>query len=315
MEHVPTVDFAPFLDGSPHGKLAVARAIGAACEGIGFFYLKNHGVSPTMTVDILAAAQRFFHGPSDIRMDPALRLSAAHSRGYQALGARHYADTSAPDLMEAFKFQRELPADDPDILAGDRIQQPNKWPNELPGWRETLLAYFQAVDALAANLLRAFALALDLQETFFLSFYRKPLTQVSLLHYPSQRPCPPQDAFGNRPHLDATAFTIVLQGDIAGLEVQTRSAAWVSVVPLDGTFVVNIGDLMARWTNDRYRSTKHRVVNRSGAERYSVPYFAIPDFDAVVACLPTCHGPGKPPKYEPLHVGQSIQKKFSSDYK
>ena len=314
MEQVPVIDFAPFRKGDPAARQTVARAIGAACEGIGFFYLTGHGIAPTITDGIFAAARRFFEQPVGRRMDPSLLISAQHSRGYQPLGARYYPATSAPDLMEAFKYQRELPPDDPDIVAGDRIQQPNKWPAGLPGWRETLLDYFESVDGVAAQLLRAFALALDLEEDYFAGFYRKPMTQVSLLHYPPQPPRAPEDAFGNRPHADATAFTIVLQGAISGLEVQTRSGNWVAVPPIDGSFVVNIGDYMARWTNDRYCSTLHRVVNRTGEERYSVPYFAIPDFDAVVTCVPTCEGPGNPAKYEPLHVGHAIQRKFSSDY-
>lgn len=312
MERVPTVDFAPFLTGEAAGKRAVADAIGAACEGIGFFYLANHGVSAATTEGIFDAARRFFALPLERRMDPAIVISPEHSRGYQPVGARFYPDTTTPDRMEAFKYQRELPADDPDILAGDRIQQPNKWPDGLPGWREILLGYFEAVDGVAENLLRAFALALDLEETHFLGFYEKPLTQVSLLHYP---PAPPQDgAYGNRPHLDETAFTIVQQDDVPGLEVETASGRWVTVPPVEGSVVINIGDYMARWTNDRYRSTRHRVVNRTGAERYSIPYFAIPDYDAVIECLPTCQGPGNPPKYPPLDVGPAIQRKFSGDY-
>jgi len=312
MEQVPKIDFAPFLAGNAEDKQRVADEIGAACEGIGFFYLTGHGISGDVTAGIFRAARQFFALPHDVRHHPDLLISPEQSRGYQPLGARHYADTSAPDLMEAFKYQRELPPDDPDILAGDRIQQSNKWPPDLPGWRETLLGYFDAIDGVSYDLLRAFALALDVEETYFHRYYRKPLTQVSLLHYPPQPPA--DDAFGNRPHADATAFTIVLQEAVPGLEVRSRSGQWVSAPPVAGSFVVNIGDYMARWTNGRFRSTLHRVVNRTGEERYSIPYFAIPDFDAVIECLPTCEGPGNPAQYEPLHVGQSIYRKFSSDY-
>lgn len=312
MENVPVVDFAPFLLGETADKRAVADAIGAACEGIGFFYLTNHGMPPETTRGIFDAARRFFDLPLAQRMDPALLISPEHSRGYQPVGARLYPDTTAPDVMEAFKYQRELPPDDPDLLAGDRIQQPNKWPQGLPGWRETLLDYFEAVDGVAANLLRAFALTLDVEEEYFLRFYEKPLTQVSLLHYP---PAPPTDGlYGNRPHADATAFTIVLQGDVPGLEVLTRSGQWATVPPIEGSFVINIGDYMARWTNDRFRSTQHRVVNRTGQERFSVPYFAIPDYDAVIECVATCQSADNPAKYEPLHVGNAIWQKFSGDY-
>ena len=312
MERVPTVDFAPFLAGTVEGKRTVAEGIGAACEGIGFFYLANHGMTASATDGVFAAARRFFALPLERRMDPAILISPEHSRGYQPVGARFYPDTTEPDRMEAFKYQRELPADDPDILAGNRIQQSNKWPEELPGWREALLDYFEAVDGVAMGLLRAFALALDLEEGYFLDFYCKPLTQVSLLHYP---PAPPTDgSYGNRPHLDETAFTIVLQDNVPGLEVETSTGRWIDVPPIAGSVVINIGDYMARWTNDRYRSTRHRVVNRTGAERYSVPYFAIPNFDAVIECLPSCQGPDNPPKYPPLPVGPAIQRKFSGDY-
>ena len=312
MEAVPVVDFAPFLEGDEAGKRRVAAEIGAACEGIGFFYLTHHGVPAATTDSIFAASRQFFALPLERRMDPAMLISPEHSRGYQPVGARFYPETVAPDQMEAFKFQRELPADDPDILAGDRIQQSNKWPTGLPGWRETLLGYFDAVDGVAADLLRAFALALDLAEDYFLGFYAKPLTQVSLLHYP---PAPPMDGqYGNRPHLDETAFTIVLQEDVPGLEVRTVSGNWVTAPPVAGSFVINIGDYMARWTNDRYRSTLHRVVNRTGVERFSIPYFAIPDYDAMIECLSTCQEPDNPPKYEPLQVGPAIQRKFSGDY-
>ncbi len=312
MEEVPVVDFTSFLVGGAQGKQAVAKAIGKACTDIGFFYLTNHGMSEDIRRGIFDAARRFFDLPLDQRMDPALLISPEQSRGYQPVGARHYPDTTAPDVMEAFKYQRELPPDDPDLLAGNRIQQANKWPQDLPGWRETLLQYFEAVDDIAANLLRAFALALDLEESYFLRFYRKPLTQVSLLHYP---PAPPTDGlFGNRPHADATAFTIVQQGDVPGLEVQTKFGRWTTVPPIGGSFVINIGDYMARWTNDRYCSTMHRVVNRTGQERFSVPYFAIPDYDAIIECLPTCQDAGNPAKYEPLHVGRAIHSKFSGDY-
>ena len=186
---------------------------------------------------------------------------------------------------------RELPPDDPEIVAGDRIQQLNKWPADRPLWRKTLPAYFDAIDGVSYDLLRAFALALDVEEDYFHRFYLKPLTQVSILHYPPQQPA--DKAFGNRPHADETAFTIVLQETVTGLEVRTRSGEWVSAPPVDGSFVVNIGDYMARWTNGRFRSTLHRVVNRTGNERYSILYFAISNFDAEIGLLgavSTCPG-------------------------
>jgi isopenicillin N synthase-like dioxygenase len=242
-----------------------------------------------------------------------VKLTVGKNRGYQPLGSRMYGDKAdAPDLNESFKYQHELPPDDPDIRAGDHIHAPNRWPEKLPGWRETLLAYYGRMERLADTLLRAFALSLDLREEYFLGFYRKPLTQINLLHYPPHPPASPGRQFGVRPHSDTTAFTILAQGDTEGLQVE--HGGWIDVPPIPDTFVINIGDMMARWTNDRFASTPHRVINKSGRERYSVPFFAIPDFDAVVSCLPSCQGPGNPPKYPPLHVGEFMRHSNATDW-
>lgn len=315
METIPVIDFRPFRQGDGAARREVARAVGAACEHVGFLYLADHGVPQAQVDAVFRAARTFFAAPESVRMDPRIRIGPESSRGYQPVGARFYGDTDAPDLMEAFKYQAELPPDDPDLRAGDRIHEPNRWPAGMDEWRTTLTGYFDAVEGLGRDLLRGFALALDLEEDWFLAHYRKPLTQVSLLHYPPQPPTAPERQYGNRPHADATSFTILAQDEVGGLEVLGRDGTWLQAPPIPGTYVINIGDWMARWTNDRFRSTLHRVVNRSGRERYSVPYFAIPDFDAVVTCIPTCTGPGNPPKYEPVHVGTAIRRKFSSDYK
>jgi isopenicillin N synthase-like dioxygenase len=311
---IPVIDFAPFLSGNARGRQGVSAQIAEACETIGFLYLKNHGVADDKVSAIFAAARFFFALPESVRMREQLLSSPGQTRGYMPLRARHYPGTGAPDEMEAFKVQLELAHDDPDIVAGDRIHQLNKWPDGYPEFRRTVLDYFAEMTRLSAELLRAFALALDLPEDFFLEFYRKPMTQLSLLHYPPQSPSAPDDEYGIRPHADATAFTILAQDEVGGLQVKGVSDGWIEALPIPGTFVINIGNMMARWTNDRFASTLHRVFNRTGRERYSVPFFGIPDFDAVVRCLPTCEGPGNPAKYEPLHVGEFTRRKFSTDW-
>ena len=138
---MPQLDFASFLLGVVDGKAEVARDIGTACQGIGFFRLTGHGIPAETTDGIFSAARQILTLPVEHKTDPDLLISREHNRGYQLVGARCYEKTSAPDLMVAFKYQWELAADDPDILAGDRIQQMNKWPANLPGWRERLLDY------------------------------------------------------------------------------------------------------------------------------------------------------------------------------
>ena len=312
MASVPVIDFAPFLGGTAPGKDGVARQIRDACEGVGFLYLAGHGVPEASVAGIFAAARRFFALPLEQRLK--VRLDPTRNRGYQPVGSRLYPDKAdAPDLNEIFKYQHELTADDPDVRDGTRVHALNQWPDGLPGWRETLVGYYGEMERLADALLRAFALALQLDESHFAGFFRKPLTQINLIHYPPHPQVTAGRQFGLRPHADTTAFTILAQDDNGGLQVE-GAGGWIDVPPVAGTFVINIGDMMARWTNDRFASTPHRVINRSGRERYSVPFFAIPDFDAVVACLPGCQGPGNPAKYPPLSVGDFMRHSTATDW-
>jgi isopenicillin N synthase-like dioxygenase len=312
MAQVPIIDFAAFRQGTANGKAGIAKEIRDACEDTGFFYLRGHGIAQSTVDAVFAASRRFFALPLQERLK--VKLTPRQNRGYQPLGSRMYGDKAdAPDLNESFKYQHELPSDDPDILDGNRIHAVNRWPENLPGWREVLIGYYDEMEHLSDALLHGFALALDLPEDYFRAFYKKPLTQINLLHYPPHPPVTQGRQFGLRPHSDTTAFTILAQGDVGGLQVE-KNGDWIEAPPLPGSFVINIGDMMARWTNDRFASTPHRVINRSGLERYSIPFFAIPDFDAVVACLPSCEGPARPAKYPPLQVGEFMRKSNASDW-
>jgi len=264
---VPIVDFAQFLAGSSDGKQHVVQAMRDACEGTGFLYFGNHGVSRSAIEVIFAASRRFLALPLDERMK--VRRAVGPDRGYQPLGSRIHVDKAdAPDLNESFKYQHELPANDPDV--GNRVHAVSRWPDDLPGWRETLLGHRARMERLADALLR--------------------------VHYPPHPSATPGRQFGLYPHSETTAFTILAQGEVGGLQVE-HDGGPIDVPPIPGTFVVNIGDMTARWTNERFASTPHRVINRSGIERYSVAFFAIPDFDAEVAGLPSCMSTDNPPKY------------------
>jgi isopenicillin N synthase-like dioxygenase len=312
MVDVPVIDFTPFREGSAEGKARVADAIREACEGSGFFYLVGHGVPMEQIEAVFAASRRFFALPLEERLK--IKLTPRQNRGYQPLGSRMYGDKAdAPDLNESFKYQHELPPNDPDVIDGGRVHALNKWPEGMPEWRDTLIAYYGQMEHLTDALLRAFALALDIDEDYFLRFYVKPLTQINLLHYPPQPSTAAGRQFGIRPHSDNTAFTILAQDSVGGLQIESGDT-WIEAPPISGAYVINIGDMMARWTNDRFRSTPHRVVNRSGAERYSVPFFAIPDFDAVIECLSSCQRPDWPPKYAPLRVGDFMHESNSRDW-
>ena len=311
LSRIPVIPIAALREGDAAAQAATAQALGAACREIGFFYVADHGVPEAKIKAVRDAARRFFALPRETLM----RIAATrdHYRGYLAMGARSYAGRA--DLMHSFKMQIELPQDDPDLLAGKPLHQPNKWPDDLPGFRETLLDYYAEMDALSHAIMRGFALALGQEAEFFRPFFRKPLTQLSLLHYPPQPPDAPEDQFGIRPHTDTSAFTILGTDPVGGLQVRSAGQqGWVDAPHIPGTYLINIGDMMARWTNDEFTSTPHRVINSTGRERISVPFFANPDFDAVVTCLPQCQGPDRPAKYPPQHVGEFILGRFTAGW-
>jgi len=291
----PVIEFAPFFSDDPGEKTRVAEALVGACKGPGFFYLAGHGIPQSQLDGIFASARRFFATPLEERM----KLSGAGARGYRPYGFYAKAGSGrTPDLMEHFIFQHDLAPDDPDILAGNHMHALNKWPTNLPGWREEVLAYFHAVEKLSFAMLRAFAIGLDLEENYFSQFFRKPTSSAKLFHYPPQSAETIGKQVGLGSHFDDTAITILLQDEVGGLQVEGPNG-WIDVTPIPGTFVINIGEVMARWTNDMFLPTPHRVFNRFGRERYSVPFFALPDWDAVIVPAATCCGPANPQKYPP----------------
>jgi isopenicillin N synthase-like dioxygenase len=312
LQSLPIIDFGPFLSGKSIERAAVAAEIGAACGDVGFFYIKNHGVPADLINRIDRQARAFFALPLDKKM--AIPATREHYRGYVASRALGRGQYGKPDLFEGFKMQLDLGPDDPDVRAKKPLHQPNKWPADLPDFRATANEYWAAMTALSHELLRAFALALGEAEGTFLPSFRKPLTQLSLLHYVPE----PDDAFearfGINPHRDTGAFTILAQDDTGGLEVGRRGGGWIPAPYVEGAYLINIGDMIQRWTNDRFVSTPHRVINPARRDRLSIPFFANADYDAVVTCLPSCCGPGNPARYPPLNVGEFMVERFSQNF-
>ncbi|MFQ3613473.1 MAG: 2-oxoglutarate and iron-dependent oxygenase domain-containing protein [Cyanobacteriota bacterium] len=309
---IPVIDIGAlgFTD-EPDSGQAVAQAIGRACQEIGFFYVVNHGVPQDLREQVFVEAKRFFALPLEEKLKiPATR---DHYRGYLALQSKGYANGKG-DFFEGFKMQLDLGPEDPDVRAGKPLHAPNKWPENLPGFRETLLTYQAAMHELADRIAQGFALALGVDRYFFRPFFQKPLTQLSLMHYPPQPPETLGDYFGVHPHSDTGAFTILMQDETGGLEVGHRSGEWVSAPPIPDTYLINIGDMMARWTNDRFTSTPHRVINRANQNRISVPFFVNPDYDAVVECIPTCQSATVPARYPATHVGDYILGVYTSGW-
>ncbi len=298
---IPVIDIAPLQGGASVGVDRVTREIVAACENAGFFYVVGHGVPPQAIDAIFAAARWFFARPQAER-DALDVKTSTNFRGYVPMGIT---GPNVPRrLLEAFQMMLDLGPDDPEVRAGNIMRGPNRWPPAAPRFRAAMEDYFDAATALSHRLLAAFARGLGMEDDYFEPFFRKPLTQLRLLHYPPQPP--DSEALGVEAHADSGAFTILLQDQVGGLEVRNRAGRWIAAAPIPGALVINIGDMMQRWTSGRYVSTPHRVANRSGLDRISVPFFANPDYDAIVTPLASALSPGAEPR-EPLACGPYVE--------
>ena len=296
------------------GDRAEVAALRAAAERHGFFYLADHGVDPALIAAVFAQSARFFALPDAEKQAVHLRR-VAHALGWEPLRAQTLEQGSAPDLKEGFYVGPDVASDDPAVLAGRFGVGPNQWPADLPVFRATMTAYFAAARALGVQVMQALAPALGLSADYFAAFNDDPACRLRLLHYPPQPANPDPGEKGCGAHTDFGSITLLLQDDAGGLQVQdVETGVWIDAPPIAGTFVVNLGDLIARWTNHRFRSNPHRVINRSGRERYSVPFFFTGNRDYVVECLPTCLGPGEVPKYPPITTEAHLAERYAATY-
>ena len=291
---------------------AVAPKLRAALEDVGFLVLVNHGVPQRLIDQTFAEAKRFHAQPADVKM--ALRMNE-HNNGYMSMG-RYAVWTSEvntndkPDLNEAFFVRRERKPDDPLVLANRRFAGPNVWPEHLPGFRDSVLAYTDAMDALSNRMLPVCAEALDLPRNFFDAAFADSQFTFRLSHYPPVAALPNQ--FGLAPHTDANFITFLAQSDVPGLQVRTPAGDWLDVPYVPGSFAVNSGDMMTRWTNGRFKSTPHRAVPPVGRERYAIPFFLGPNLDTVIECLPTCVGAGA--KFPPITYESYLSWWYDQNY-
>lgn len=310
---IPVIDFAPMYGDDAAAQRTVAAALRDACVNVGFFYLVGHGVPQAVVDAVFAQAHRFFDLPDAEKM--AIHVSRSkNNRGYGAMLDENTDPTARGDLHEAFDLALDIPADDPDVLAGKTLYGPNLWPEGMPGFREDLMRYHGAIIAFGRHLFRAFAMALDLPEDFFDDKIARPLATMRILHYPPQFGTIDEKQIGIGAHSDYECFTILAQDEVGALQVLNARGEWIAAPPMPGAFVVNIGDMMARWTNDYFASTIHRAINRSGRRRYSIPFFYGPDWDTIVECLPSCTGPDRPARYAPVKAGDYVVGRFSDTY-
>ncbi len=311
---LPLIDIAGLCSSSPQVRAGVGAQLRAACLDKGFLYITGHGIPGGLINDVLAETRRFFDQPLN-RKTSVDKANSFCNRGYEPLRGQTLEAGAPPDLKEGFYIGPELALDDPRVIAREFNQGPNQWPVDLPGFRPTMMAYFAAMLDLGERLMRGLALSLDLPEDYFADFSKGPIATLRLLHYPPQPPDASAGEKGAGAHTDFGALTFLLQDQVGGLQVwDAATGGWIHAEPIPGSYVVNLGDMIARWTNERYRSTLHRVVNASGRERYSVPFFYTGRSDQVVACLPTCLEPGATPKYAPITIADHMRAMYRKTY-
>jgi isopenicillin N synthase-like dioxygenase len=297
-ETIPVIDLGPYLAGEAGALDRTAQEMRFALTEIGFYFIVNHGVPREQIGAVFEQVRRFHALP--IEQKKALQLDR-HNTGYLPMRGNTLRTSTVqagtkPNLNEAFFVKRELPPDHPDVLADRRYRGPNRWPDALPGFRETIVGYCERLERLVQKMVRLYARALDLPAEYFDAPFLDPQYTLRMTHYPHQNG-PVVDEFGLAPHTDTSFLTLLAPNEVPGLSIRTQSGKWIDAPAIEDAYVVNGGQMLQRWTNDVFLATPHRAINRSGGERYAIPFFCDSNIDWPVAAVPTTVGPDKPPKY------------------
>ena len=320
---IPAIDIAPFLAGDPEGKARVTAEVASAAETIGFVVLSGHGIPKSLIETAFERSFEFFDLPDDekAKWHPA---GPAKQRGYHGMATRGLSATLGKDAPKDLRESLFLgPIDDhaatfahiPDAVTA---YAPNILPDTPAGFDAALVDLYRAFETLSANLLRIFAVAANMPEDHFIPLIQKHFSVMSTHHYPALQEPPLPGQLRTGAHTDYGALTILAMTSAnGGLEVE-REGGWMPVSPPEGALVVNLGDMMQRWTNSRWVSTMHRVMTPENlhdamSRRISIGYFMHPDYDARIECLPSCEGDGA--KFPPITAGNHIRQKIDASHK
>ncbi|KAI9729280.1 MAG: hypothetical protein M1834_006951 [Cirrosporium novae-zelandiae] len=304
-------------------KDEIVKRVRDACTRVGFMYIQNHNVPQEVIDSVFKSGKEFFS--LGRKAKEAVHFKNVKSfKGYESMGGVYTDETKKPDLNEAFSwgyaeemdFLHPSPASSPSTTKHSDLEfmhGANQWPSSLPGLKPDVSTYFSHILILARRLIRLFALALNLPETYFDSMMARPGTMGKMLHYPTQSPTSQvAEALGIGAHTDIECFTILCQDNsVPGLQVLNQKGEWILAPPKPGTFVINIGDMLARWSNDTFLSTVHRVLNITGQERYSLPVFMGPSYETILKPLETCVSEERPARYEPISAGLYVWKRLA----
>ena len=312
---IPLIDIGGIDQASDDELQRLASLFRQAYGDVGFGYITNHGVPQSLIDRVFAASQRFHALPHAAKMK--VELIALH-RGFIPINTSTdvnstLADVTRPNQSESFMMMREDGPDAADVRNSAYLAGPNQWP-ELDQFREDVTAYHDAMTALGRQLMRLALISIGASPDHLNDAFERPTTWLRLLFYPSTDPQGPMDLYGSAPHTDFGCLTILAQDDVGGLQVQTPAGNWIDAPRIPGTFVVNVGDMLHRWSNGRLRSTPHRVINKSGKERYSCPFFFDPNVAADIAPLTSCIKPGEAPRFAPINFGDFLRRELEAGY-
>jgi isopenicillin N synthase-like dioxygenase len=312
---IPVIDFAGALAPGGLRSQEVADQFRQASMVSGFFYMRGHEVAPGLLEAQFATAKALMSVPDSVKRALSIQNSPI-MRGYENIGEQTLDEHAKPDLKESFYCGMAIAPDHPYVLAGYQTYGPNQWPSEVPHAPQQCENYIQAMLVLCRRIMQIMALSLDLPEGYFDTTGLDPMVTLRMLRYPPHPADADDRTFGAGAHTDWGALTILAQDDCGGLEVQMPDGQWVDAPPIEGCFIVNLGDMIPRWTNGRYHSNPHRVRNRSAGlrERYSIPFFYEPNYMARIEPVPGTVAPGEAPKYAPCTSGEHLREMYLKTY-
>ncbi|MSP01207.1 MAG: isopenicillin N synthase family oxygenase [Acetobacteraceae bacterium] len=298
---IPLLDIGPYLAGAPGARAALANSIDKTCRDTGFLVIANHGIDQSLIDGAFAAAASFFDQPMERKM--ALKVGDLNI-GYLPYGAQIIRTSKVhvntqPNLSESFYIVNDLRPDDPRILSGDPLYGLNKWPGEMPAFKAATLAYIRAMRPLAEKMVSVTGTALGVPDDYFVWEFKEPTTTLRLIRYPSHDSAE-DNQFGFAPHIDTNFLTLLARSALPGLEVRTTQGEWIRPPHVPNTFVVNTGEMLGRYSNDRYTATPHRVINDNNTLRHAIPFFFGPGLAAIIKPVASCVSAENPARYEPL---------------
>lgn len=308
MQNIPSVDLADFLSGNPEQKAAFVQALGKAYEEVGFVAVRNHGLTESISNNLYAQVKRFFDLPLETKLKYEQKDNAGQ-RGYISFGREHAKGMTAGDLKEFWHFGQIVEDDDP-----IKSEYPdNVFCEEVPEFNEAGLQAYNILENTGREMLRAIALFLGLNETFFDDKIHHGNSILRPIHYgPILQD--PGDAVRAGAHEDINLITLLMGASADGLQILNKQGEWIAVTALPDHLVVNVGDMLQRLTNNRLRSTTHRVVNppreQWGNSRYSIPFFLHPRSEMRLDCLPECITNDRPLAYAPISAGEYLDERL-----